>query len=365
MGAPGEFTHGVGFGDDARGTDGEDAPSTAHRFVDVVDLEGDLGAGRGRRHGAGLGAEDDPVVHDLVVDRDDRGMSAGRRHGDTPDAVRGQQPPAFLRAEVTQLRTQQRMSLTGWQIDTRSAQCRDGGAQCGGQRQEGRHARVGRLFLQVRQVLRRDAGPARRLLPAQPLPAAFEGQAPADVAWIQFLRHRAGRGRREGHVGGVGMSVLGVEVLDVRVGAREHERDVVRVRPAHIVGRRSVLMAQSDDLAVAPDDAGRRALHDEPVAKVSSHDRRPLLGMPLYPTCHGRHPPHGMTGPDGARPPARPPVAPSPPAPLTEPRTTGRVRDPPQALGTAPDIPGTVPGAAVSWKESCLPPPCRTDRGTR
>lgn len=45
-------------------------------------------------------------------------------------------------------------------------------------------------------------------------------------------------------------------------------------------------MMEADDLAVAPGGAGRRTFDDELVAEVSSHDRRPLLRMVLYPTCH-------------------------------------------------------------------------------
>jgi hypothetical protein len=47
-------------------------------------------------------------------------------------------------------------------------------------------------------------------------------------------------------------------------------------------------MVESDDLSVAPGGAGGRALDDELVAEVSSHDRRPFLRMFLYPTCHAR-----------------------------------------------------------------------------
>jgi hypothetical protein len=47
-------------------------------------------------------------------------------------------------------------------------------------------------------------------------------------------------------------------------------------------------MVKSDDLAVAPGGAGRRALNDDVIAELSSHDRHRLLKMVLYPTCHAR-----------------------------------------------------------------------------
>ncbi|MFJ2565523.1 hypothetical protein ACIO02_21605 [Streptomyces sp. NPDC087568] len=48
-------------------------------------------------------------------------------------------------------------------------------------------------------------------------------------------------------------------------------------------------MVKSDDLAVPPGGAGRRAFDDELISEVSSHDRRPSLTILLYPTCHARH----------------------------------------------------------------------------
>lgn len=67
-----------------------------------------------------------------------------------------------------------------------------------------------------------------------------------------------------------GLSVF--EMVDVRVGPGKHKRHFVRVRPAHVVRRRSVLVMESDDLPVALGSAGRRAFDDELVAEVSSHD---------------------------------------------------------------------------------------------
>ena len=61
-----------------------------------------------------------------------------------------------------------------------------------------------------------------------------------------------------------GLSVL--DGADVRVWPGEHERHFVRVRPAHVVGRCSVRVVKSDDLAVAPGDTGRGAFDDELVA---------------------------------------------------------------------------------------------------
>lgn len=48
-------------------------------------------------------------------------------------------------------------------------------------------------------------------------------------------------------------------------------------------------MVEPDDLAVALGAASGRAFDDELVAEVSSHDRRPLLRMVVYPTCHAGH----------------------------------------------------------------------------
>jgi hypothetical protein len=104
--ALGEPTHGVGLRDDVRGADCEHTPTLAQRLVHVVGLEGDLRSDSRRGHGVGRGPKDDRVLHDLVVDRDDRGTAIRRRHRDAPHAVRGQQAAAFLPAEVTQLRMQ-------------------------------------------------------------------------------------------------------------------------------------------------------------------------------------------------------------------------------------------------------------------
>ncbi|AJE83621.1 hypothetical protein SLNWT_3245 [Streptomyces albus] len=81
---------------------------------------------------------------------------------------------------------------------------------------------------------------------------------------------------------------LGAALLaltDVRVGTREHERHLVCVRPADIVGRRAVLVVEPDDLAVASGDAGGRALDDKMVTEVSSHDGcLPTRVPPVFPS---------------------------------------------------------------------------------
>lgn len=261
----------------------------------MVHLEGDLlpHGRRGRR--AGRGAEYDRVIDDLVVDRDHRRAPVGRRHRDAPHTVRGEQSAAFLRAEVPQLRVQKRVALAGGQIYATSAQGSDGSAQRVGQPDESPHARVGGLFLQVRQVVGRHAGAAGCFPQAEPTPVAFEGHAPADVAGVGGPGRRGCRGdgprltrvRLERPARRPGLSVL--DMVDVRVGPGEHERHLVRVRPAHVVGGCSVLVVESDDFSVTPGGTGRRAFDDELVAEVSSHDRRPLRRMVLYPTCHARH----------------------------------------------------------------------------
>lgn len=81
----------------------------------------------------------------------------------------------------------------------------------------------------------------------------------------------SGRGWR------VGVSGPVFDMADVCVGAGEDERHLVRVRPAHVVGWRSVLVVQSDDLSVVPGGAGGRAFDNELIAQLSLHGRRPSL----------------------------------------------------------------------------------------
>lgn len=172
---------------------------------------------------------------------------------------------------------------------------------------ERRHGRVRRVFLQVGQVVRGHAGAAGRLSAAEPVSAAFDCDASSDVAGVRCARLRCGIGRWLCLAPvGAGRAVIGM--ADMRVGAGEHERHLVRVRPAHVVRGCPVLVVQSDYLAVAPCGAGGGAFDDELVAEVSSHGRRPssqwcclqraMRGTPpLESIGPGRGPPYGSTGP--------------------------------------------------------------------
>lgn len=266
----------------------------------MVDLEGDVRSHGCRRGRVRRGPEDDRVVDDLVVHRNDR-RAAGGRHRDTPQAVCGEPGATLVRAEVPQLGIEECLAPAGREIDSAPAQRPDGRAQRGGQPDETRQARVGRPLFEVGQVLRRHFGAPGCLRPGQSLSPAFGGHAAADVTGVgrPLRRWRVGPGTRPltclvrvrpgTHVRGKpgqGSPCPVFEVTDVRVGPGEHERHLVRVRPVHVVGRGSVLVMEPHDFAVASGGAVGRAFDNELIAEVSSHGRRPFLRMVPYPTCH-------------------------------------------------------------------------------
>lgn len=164
----GQPSHRLGLGDRPGGTDGQHTPALAHGLVHMVDLEGDVRSHGCRRGRVRRGPEDDRVVDDLVVHRNDR-RAAGGRHRDTPQAVCGEPGATLVRAEVPQLGIEECLAPAGREIDSAPAQRRDGRAQRGGQPDETRQARVGRPLFEVGQVLRRHFGAPGCLRPGQSL----------------------------------------------------------------------------------------------------------------------------------------------------------------------------------------------------